>query len=228
MGICEPGLYFVFEVKALELTSASQAGVITATMPLVTAIGAWIFLKEGVSKQVLVGLVIAILGAVWLSLGASVKEYASNPLLGNTYEMLAMICGGGYAISLKYLSQKFTAVFLTFFQAFVGMIFFLPLSIYEYVNVGFYMDMEGFLSVLYLGVVVTIGGYGLFNYALSLAPASKVSSFINLIPVFTVILAYIFLGEKLTFVEILASLVVFLGVFISQKIKIKKLPKKMI
>ena len=75
---------------------------------------------------------------------------------------------------------------------------------------------EAFLWVCYLGVFVTLGGYGLFNYALGRVEASKAAIYINLIPVFAVILAYFALGEELTYVGIVASGIILTGVFISQ------------
>lgn len=216
MVFCEPCLYFVFEAKALELTSASQAGVITSTMPLITAIGAGIFLKEIITKRLLLGSVIAMAGAIWLSFSADVQEYAPNPILGNFLEAIAMICGAGYALSLKHLTKRFSALFLTAIQAFAGALFFAPFSLYEWMSVGLSMDTKSAFAIVYLGAFVTLGGYGLFNYALSLLPASRVSSFINLIPAFAVLLAFIVLGERLNFMQFIAAGVIFLGVFISQ------------
>lgn len=222
MVVCEPGLYFIFETKALEFTSASQAGVITSSMPLLTAIGAGIFLKESITKRLIFGSILAMGGAIWLSLSAQIQSYAPNPPLGNMLEFFAMACGTGYTLSLKHLSKKFSAIFLTAIQAFGGAIFFLPLSIFEWQSLGFSIDVNSFLAVLYLGIVVTMGGYGLFNYALTLAPASKVASFINLMPAFTIILAFIILNERLNMYQIVATGVIFLGVFISQSVKSKK------
>jgi len=212
----EPCLYFIFEAKALELTSAGQAGMITSMMPLITAFGAGIFLKEIISKRLVVGSLLAVAGAIWLSLSADSMENATNPMLGNFLEFFAMICGSGYAISIRYLSAKFSAIFLTAIQAFVGFIFFLPFAIWEYNTMEMNFTNEALLWIVYLGVFVTLGGYGLFNYALGRIEASKAAVYINLIPVFTVLLAFLILGEKLRFVEIVASAVILTGVFISQ------------
>ncbi len=220
MVICEPGLYFVFEAKALVYTSAAQAGVIASVMPLITAFGAGIFLKEKITKALIIGSILAMLGATWLSLSATAQSYAPNPLLGNFLEALAMSCGAGYALSLKHLSKKFSALFLTAIQAFGGLLFFLPLSIFEWSSLS--LEVDGVLAVLYLGIVVTMGGYGLFNYSLTLIPASKASSFINLIPAFTLILAFIILGERLNVYQLMATALIFLGVFVSQRVKIVK------
>ena len=56
LGLCEPCLYFIFEAIALQNTSASQAGMVTATLPLFVAILAWLILKEKITlliKQIL-------------------------------------------------------------------------------------------------------------------------------------------------------------------------------
>ena len=226
MTAFEPCLYFIFEAKALQYTTASQAGMITSMMPLMTAIGAFIALKEVITKKVIIGSLIAVIGAIWLSLSAQSSEHASNPLLGNFLEFCAMICGAWYAISIRYLSQRFSAIFLTAAQAFVGLIFFFPLAIWEYNTLSMTLTDETILWILYLGIVVTIGGYGMFNLALSRIEASRASVFVNLIPVFTVILAYLFLGEVLKPVELLASGVILCGVIISQIPEIKPRKKR--
>ena len=226
MTAFEPCLYFIFEAKALQYTTASQAGMITSMMPLMTAIGAAIALKEVITKKVIIGSLLAVVGAVWLSLSAQSSEHASNPLLGNFLEFCAMICGAWYAIAIRYLTQRFSALFLTAVQAFVGAIFFLPLAIWEYNTLNMTLNTEVILWILYLGIVVTIGGYGMFNLALSRIEASRASVFVNLIPVFTVILAYLFLGEVLKPVELIASGVILCGVVISQLPEIKSRKKK--
>jgi drug/metabolite transporter (DMT)-like permease len=216
MVVLEPCLYFIFEAKALELTSAGQAGMITSMMPLITAVGAGIILKEVITRKVMIGSLLAVSGAIWLSLSSAGDEHASNPLLGNTLEFLAMVCGAGYAISVRHLSENFSALFITAIQAFAGTLFFLPFAIWEYNTIEINITSEAFLWVCYLGVVVTLAGYGLFNFALGRVEAIKASIYINLIPVFTIILAYFMLGEELSFVGVVASGIILVGVFISQ------------
>ncbi len=226
MTLFEPSMYFIFEAKALQNTSAAQAGMITSMMPLITAIGAGIVLKEMITKKVVIGAVLAVIGAIWLSLSASSSANAINPLLGNTLEFLAMVCGAGYAISSRHLSAKFSPLFLTAIQAFVGAIFFLPFALWEYNTMSMNITVDAVLWTVYLGVVVTLGGYGMFNFALSRMEATKAAMYINLIPVFTVILAFLILGEKLKFVQIVASGIILSGVFISQIPTLKLRRKK--
>ena len=174
----------------------SQAGMITSLMPIITAMVAGYFLKEIISKQMIFGSLIAMGGAIWLSLQGTSSIDAPNPLLGNFLEFLAMLCAAFYTVTVRYLSDRYSALFITAIQVFIGTVFFIPLFLYEYINIGLNMTVESFLWVAYLGVVVTLGGYGLYNYALTKIEASKASIFIYLIPVFTLFLAYFMLNKS--------------------------------
>jgi len=228
LAFFEPCLYFIFEAKALLYTSASQAGMITSLMPIITAMAAGYFLKEIISKQLIFGSLIAVCGAIWLSVQATTTASAPNPLLGNFLELCAMFCAAGYTIVARYLSSKFSAIFITAIQAFIGTIFFFPFFIFEIFTTEMNFTSTAIGWLFYLGVVVTLGGYGLYNFALTKLDASKASMFIYLIPVFTLILAYLFLNEKLSTVELISSAVILSGVILSQfKFeKLKKLKKR--
>jgi drug/metabolite transporter (DMT)-like permease len=216
MVICEPCLYFLFEAAAIKNTSASQAGMITAMLPLMVAVAAGMYLKERITGRTITGFLMAIAGAGLLSLVAKVDGSAPNPVLGNFYEFLAMVFATGYTISLKRLSSRYSPFFLTALQSFAGSFFYLPFLFLPLTTMptGFYAVPA--LSVLYLGIFVSIGAYGLYNYAVSKVPASQASAFVNLIPVFTVIFGRIILDERFTPFQYVASAIVIAGVFISQ------------
>jgi len=216
MVICEPCLYFVFEAKALVHTSASQAGMITTMMPLLVAIAAWGILKEKLTLKTLFGFLVAVTGALWLSLSSASSLDAPNPILGNFLEFMAMVCASGYAICLKKLTQRYSSLFLTFIQAFAGAIFFFPILFFPSTQLPVEIVPLPFLAILYLGSAVTLGAYGCYNYGVSQIPASQATAFINFIPVFTLCLSAIILGERFTGVQYLASGLVIIGVILSQ------------
>jgi drug/metabolite transporter (DMT)-like permease len=216
MVVCEPCLYFLFEASAIVNTAASQAGMITAMLPLMVAIVAGIYLKETVTGRTIAGFLVAIMGACLLSLGADVNNSAPNPVLGNFYEFLAMVCATGYTISLKRLSLRYDPFFLTALQAFAGSIFYLPFLFLPTTALPSRFVTVPALSIVYLGIFVTMGAYGLYNYAVSKVPASQASGFVNLIPVFTVILGRVILDEHFTVIQYVASAIVIAGVFMSQ------------
>jgi len=216
MVLCEPCLYFIFEAKAIENTTASQAGMICATLPLIMAVAAWIFLKERISRRMVAGFFLALVGAIWLSVSAESSENAPNPMLGNFLEFLAMVCAVGYITTCKYLTARYSPFFLTALQAFVGAVFFLPLALFPTSSFPTALEPTANMAVIYLGAVVTLGAYGCYNFGVSKLPASQATAFINLIPVFTVILGWLILGEKFNSMQYLAAATVFLGVILSQ------------
>jgi drug/metabolite transporter (DMT)-like permease len=215
LAACEPCLYFLFEALALQNTSAAQAGMVTALLPLLVAMGAFVFLKERVSRTTLGGFLLAVSGALWLSLAGSADEHAPNPLLGNFYELLAMLCATGYTLLLKHLSARYSPFLLTAMVAFVGTLFFLPLALLA-APLPQTVSPLGLGAVAYLGVLVTVGAYGLYNFGVSRLPASQASGFTNLIPVFTLVFAMLLLGERLNSMQLYAALLVFAGVALSQ------------
>lgn len=215
LSVCEPCLYFLFEALALQYTSAAQAGMITALLPLMVAVGAFVFLRERISRAALFGFLIAVVGSVWLSVSGSADAQAPAPLLGNFLEFLAMLCAVGYILTLKHLSTRYSPFLLTALQSFVGVVFFLPLA-WISAPLPAAVSSTSLLAVLYLGVVVTVGAYGLYNYSVSHLPASQASAFVNLIPMFTLVFATVLLGERLNGEQIAGAVLVFVGVALSQ------------
>lgn len=215
LGACEPCLYFIFEALALEHTSASQAGMITALLPLLVAVGAYLFLQERITRTTLAGFLLAVLGAVWLSLASESDAHARAPLLGNFYEFLAMLCATGYTLLLKHLSSRYSAFHLTALQAFIGAGFFLPVALLGE-PLPAVISPLALGSMIYLGIVVTVGAYGLYNFGVGRLPASQATGFINLIPVFTLIFAMLLLDERLSPAQFCAAALVFAGVALSQ------------
>jgi len=216
MATFEPCLYFLFETKAIQNTEAAQAGMIVAMLPLMVAIGAHFILKEKVSTRTLCGFGLAVIGAAMLSLGSTATESAPHPVLGNFLEFLAMCCATGYTILLKRLSARYSPMFLTATQALIGCVFFLPLMFLPGQKMPTEFVLVPAMSVLYLGAVITLGAYSLYSFGVSKIPASQASAFINLIPVATVIMARLVLGEVFNMSQYLASGLVLCGVFISQ------------
>ena len=217
MAVFEPCFYFIFEAMAITNTTASQAGILTSTLPILVAIAAFFTLKEKTTPLTWVGFAIAVAGAALLSIYSEVTENAPDPILGNFLEFCAMICAAGYTISLKRLSSRYNPFFLTAFQCFVGSVFFFPFIFTR--GKGFPVDFVLFpaMGIVYLGAVVTIGAYGLYSVGISRVKASTAAAFVNLIPVFTMFFGWIILNEKMNLMQYCGCGMIFAGVYLSQR-----------
>ncbi len=216
MSFFEPCIYYIFEAKALTLTSASQAGMITALLPVLVAIPSALFLKERISKRTITGFTLAIVGVIFLSLSGEATEESPNPAFGNFLEFMAMIFAAGYTVILKKLSSRYSPFFLTAIQAFMGTIFFAPVLFLIPESREMILTTQSVLIVAFLGIIVTIGAYGFYNFGTSRIPASQSAAFVNLIPVITIILSMLLLGERLAPIQYAAAVLVIFGVIFSQ------------
>jgi drug/metabolite transporter (DMT)-like permease len=217
MAFCEPCLYFLFEAQAIEHTSASQAGMITAMFPILVALAAGWLLKENVKSNTWLGCVMAAVGVCWLTLESVPSEAAPNPVLGNFLEFVAMVCATGYTITLKRLTRRYSPFFLTAMQAFVGSVFYLPLVFLPSTRLPLQFELASGMAIIYLGAVITLGAYGLYNFGVKHIPAHQATAYVNLIPVFSVFLGWVVLDESLTGAQYLAALVVMAGVYVGQR-----------
>jgi len=215
MSIAEPCLYYLFEGNAMKYTSASQAGVLVSCFPLLVAIVAYLMLKEKVTKQIAIGFSFCIGGGVLLTLVSETSSQAPNPALGNFLEFLAMVCAAYYAVSVKHLSQRYSPLSLIALQGLAGSIFFAPFLLF--IEIPPVHDITALIGIFYLGAFVTIGAYGMYNYAITKVSVLTAAAFTNLIPIFTLLLSAIILGESLTVNQWGCIFLVFIGVYISQK-----------
>ncbi len=217
MAFCEPCLYFIFEAKAILNTTASQAGMITAILPVLVMVAASIFLKERVKLRSWIGGLLAVAGVCWLSLESVPVEDAPNPILGNFYEFLAMVCATGYIVTLRHLTLRYSPFFLTAVQAFIGCIFYFPFLFLPGTTLPSSYDFNSGIAICYLGAVITLGAYGLYNYGLKYVPASQAAVYINLIPVFSVLLGWMVLDETFNRSQCVAAVIIMFGVLLSQQ-----------
>lgn len=215
MAFCEPCMYFVFEAKALTLTQASQAAMVTALLPLLTAVAAAVVLKEKLEKKALAGLSLAVVGVVVMSLSGEATTDAPHPVLGNLLEFVAMCCAVGYIITAKRLAARHRPLYLTAVQSITGSVFFAPVLLFTPMPTT--LESGPVLAVIFLGLGVTFVAYGLYNYGVSRAPAAQAAAFINLIPVFACLLSWVILDESLTTPQWIGGLMALGGVGLSAR-----------
>ncbi|TIC82368.1 DMT family transporter [Crenobacter intestini] len=217
LGLAEPCLYFLFEAQALMLTSASQAAILTATLPMLVAVGAMLFLGERQSARMWAGMAVSMAGVVWLTAGAGESASAPNPVLGNLLQFLAMVCGAAYMLVAKRLSGRYSPLLLTCVQSVTGSLWFGAAMFTPWVEWPTVFPLWPSFWVVYLGAGITLGSYGLYTWAVCRVPVAQAAMFTNLIPVFAVLLAWAILGETLNAAQWFACVLVFAGVWLSQR-----------
>lgn len=206
--ICIPGLYYLCEGHALQYTTSGQAGVISATLPLMIALGARVWLGEPLTRRSLVALGVSLAGVAALSFGGPVETDAPNPLLGNVLELLAMLAAAGSMLTIKRLSSRYDPWLLTGWQSIAGVVFFLPFALLSDPTRWLSAPAMTWLSQGYLGIAVGLGAFGLYNAPLAAWAASRAVQAINLVPAVALAAGWVWRGESLSPLQVAASLVI--------------------
>ncbi len=209
----EPCLFFLCETFSMKYTTASQGGVIAACFPLCTAVAAWLFLKERLTKRTVIAIILAVIGVAGSSYFAEGDAKASNPLLGNILMFGAVLSSTGYAVCARFIARRYSFLSISAIQAIGGAIAFFPFLLTSSAPQQITLPALG--GLVYMGVGVGILAYLLLNFALKNLEAGIVSLFGNLIPVFTLIFAYAILGERLNLPQVACVGLALVGVLLS-------------
>lgn len=223
VSLLQPCLYFLLEGYAIKFTTSAQAGMVSSLVPLLVAAGAWAFLREPLSGRMILGIGLSLCGVVWLSLGGSAAASAPNPALGNLLELGAMCCAAGYMLVLKHLSSRYNSWQLTGLQVFAGAVFFLPGALAtepawlaDPAAAAAAVPGAAWLAVAYLGGLVTLGGFGLYNQAVTRLASAQAAASINLVPLVAVLSGWSMLGEALAPAQMAACALILAGVVLGQ------------
>lgn len=215
LGLVSLTVYFSFENLGIARTSASEAAILIATIPLFVVILNTFTLRERNTARQWAGIALSFAGiAALVPLGGG--GAGGGRLTGNLLVLAASLSAGVYSILARRLLVSRPALFVTTFQNLFGALFMLPLALAEAALVGVRRPTPGAAGgVLFLTVVCSITAYLLLNYAFRFIPASKVAVFINLTPIVAVASAYVLLGERFTPGQAAAAVVVVAGVWLT-------------
>lgn len=216
MAFFEPFLYFMGESYGLKYVSSTIASVIVATIPLFTPVVAWYFYQEKLSRTNLYGLFITFLGVSLVVLDTSFNFTASP--LGVSLEFLAVAGAIGYASVLKGISHRYNTFTIITYQNLIGAVFFLPFwlgfEMNDFTRVAFHA--EAFWAIIKLAIFASTFAFMLFTYSVRTLGINKSNIFINVIPVFVAIIAYLVLGDRLNYHQMVGIAIVISGLFLVQ------------
>ncbi len=216
MAFFEPFIYFLGESYGLKYVSSTVAAVIVATIPLLTPIAAWYFLKEKVSRMNLFGLLFSFVGVSMVVLNRNFQFDASP--LGIGLEFMAVFAAIAYAIVLKSLASRYNTLTIIAYQNLIGIALFLPiwlvLDFKDFINTPFHP--QAFRAIILLAIFSSTLAFVFFTQSIRHMGVTKANTYINLIPVFVAILAFFILKDELGVQKIIGILVVVTGLFLSQ------------
>jgi drug/metabolite transporter (DMT)-like permease len=205
----------LFFFKGLEYTSPIHAASIMVTVPIIILILSAIILKENVTKLKIVGVALALAGALVLTIYGKSTRVGDNVPLGNLFIFINAISYSIYVILIKKLTSKYHPFTFIKWLFLFGLIILIPFG-YNELKVVEWQTFTPYISfsVLFVIIGATFGTYLLNPLALNKLKASTVGIFIYLQPVIAGLFALAMGVDFIDSVKIGAMLIIFLGVYL--------------
>lgn len=220
MGITGVALFQALQFMALEKTSATNVGLISTLNMFSIAAFSFFFLKEKINSLQFLSMIVSLFGVLLVLSKGNFEVLLSLQFnSGDLYMMAAVGMWGIYSVCSKWAMATVTPMMSTLYSGIFGLLVLLPFTISDFtvtnVNASFVQ------SILYTGLISTVLCMVLWNIGVNKLGPSTSGQFLNFNPIFTAILAFAFLGEKMTWIQAAGSIIVITGCFLFTILKNK-------
>ena len=199
---------------SLQHTTVAKCMLLNNLTPIFTSLGSWLLFKKKFERRFLLGMVIALVGAIALSFED--LHSANGLLIGDLYALLSAVFLGSYFLLVEQLRQQsFSATTILLWRCGVGSALLLPLTLAtEHQLIP--TEMVPILAVLGLGIVSEGMGQRLLADSMQHFSSSFVALFLLLEPIISAILAWVIFAEALTSSTWVGFAVVLGGIYLAQ------------
>lgn len=203
------------QVTGLQFTTASNTGWIIGASPVFMAILGFIFYKEKISILQIAGIIIALAGLLLLIGKGEITKMSFIQSKGDLLVLGSAFTWGVYSMVNKKISLTYSPLLTILYLFLMMAIMIIPFNLNsEVINSIINLSSTGWISVLFLGIFCSGVAYVIWAQALRDMESAKVGAFLYFEPLFTVIAAWFFLQEEITFLMIFSGLLITAGVFI--------------
>lgn len=198
LGITLLEIATMYSIKFTTLANASLLSV--APWPIFAAILAPFFTREGITKRLVIGGFIAIMGVSLVILGGGAGlSLSSTNLWGNFIALGISIVGAVYNLSCVPLLKRYSALRVTAWHILFGAIFMFPFTLGSWHKVA-WSNLAGsdYLLIGYNVICCTVIAYVLWNACMYRIGTAKSNFFRYVVPAAAVLAGYYMFGENIT------------------------------
>ena len=199
---------------SLQYTTVAKSVLLNNLTPIFTTLGSWLFLGKKFDSKFLIGMAIAVAGAVTLGI-EDLNGAAEGSLVGDVYALLSAVFLGTYFLIVEQLRSRFSATTILLWRCAIGGIALLPITLFIEGQL-FPTTQVALFAVIGLGLISEGLGQRLLADSMNVFSSSFVSLFLLLEPIISAILAWFIFVEGLTLTTWLAFAVVLTGIYLAQ------------
>jgi drug/metabolite transporter (DMT)-like permease len=211
----------IFFFEGLNLTTPINASIIMVGTPILVLVFSHFLLKDKITTRKMAGIVLGFTGAAFLILSHGQISFASGTFTGNLFILVNASSYGLFLVLVKPLMSKYNPLTVMKWVFTFGILYVIPVSVSFISKTNFgTIPFNIWMSIGYVIVFSTIIAYFLNNYSLTRISPTANSSYIYLQPFLATLVALFAGKDRLNWREVLASLLIFAGVyFVSSRTK---------
>jgi drug/metabolite transporter (DMT)-like permease len=198
---------------SLEYTTVAKCMLLNNLTPLFTSLGSWFLFKKRFDNRFLMGMAIALAGAI--ALGLEDLHGAKAFLIGDLYALLSAVFLGTYFLIVEQLRHRFSATTILLWRCAIGSLALFPLVWFTEGQI-FPTTRVAILAVLGLGIISEGFGQRLLADCMDKLSSSFVALFLLLEPIVSALLAWGIFMERLSPATWLGFAVVLTGIYLAQ------------
>ena len=230
-GLFQPFLYFIFETYTYQsFASPTIAEALLSTQPVMAPLFALVLLRERVTRNNIIGIVLSTVGMLMLLL-VGANDFALGSSWGVLLAVLTVSMSVSYSVVLRKIPAKYSPLSIVFYvQSFALLLFYLVWGGEALYSGGVALCNSGVewcssgvewwrscAAVVYLAVLASVAAFVLFCYTVREIGVTRANVFNNVRPVFTAILMWLIFDEVLPVWKLVGIVVIIVGLFVSQR-----------
>ncbi len=217
LALFMPVLYFPGETIGIQLTSASQAGIIIAVIPIFVAALSALLLKEHPSRIQWLFILTSVGGVIFIVIMEG-RGSVGTASLGIPVLLGTVLIAACYHIASRRAARRYSPLQLTWVMMVTGAVVFNGIALVQHAAAGrvdryFQPLLHTWPVILYLGVLSSVVAFFLVNYSLSRITATQSAIFANLETVIAMAAGVFLLHEKLFWFHLLGAALILAGVW---------------
>ncbi len=208
-------LYQGLSYTAAHYTTATNMGIVNAFIPVFTIFVSMLILKDIPNRFAIVGSIISFLGLLYiLGKGDFATLLNMGGHSGDLLMVVAVFFYAFYGVFLKKWQLKIPLLISLYVQIGFALLYHIPFLMYFGLDA---INAQNAPSLLYAGIFPSLLAPLLWMLAVQHIGPNRTSIFMNLMPVFTAIIASLWLAEQWTLFHTIGGMMILVGIVMAQK-----------
>ena len=219
MGLSGIAVYNLLFFYGLVHTEAGVGSMITATNPLITAVGAALLFKERFTAIRVLGFILCMIGAGLIITRGDLSSLLREGVgIGELAFIGCAISWATYTLIGRFISHQLSSLAVIAYASSIGtvVLFFFALNA-DLMDAIKHVSLNVSLNLVYLSILATVIGFVWFQEGVKVLGAAKAAVFIYFMPVSAVFWAYLILDERFTLVLAFGASLVISGIYLVNK-----------